>query len=210
VPYSQVAWWTDGNGTYRQDCSGYVSMAWHLDENVNYWTGNLHLVSRPIHGDQLKAGDILLSSRDHTVIFAGWSDRAQRTFSLYEQARPGLVARYVTGASLASYLSQGFVPYRYNGILDAGDPQLLPLSLSKPAPLLPADGLVQTPYGWGPYGTHVPEETWTPPSPVAFTVGHPESKAPLIAAGCAALLACAFPMTAITAPVRRALRPRRT
>ncbi len=36
VPYSMNAYWSDG---YRQDCSGYVSMAWKLPGNE--WTGSL-------------------------------------------------------------------------------------------------------------------------------------------------------------------------
>ena len=31
VPYSQTNYWTDTNGIYRQDCSGYVSMALGLN-----------------------------------------------------------------------------------------------------------------------------------------------------------------------------------
>src|SRR4029077_16852710 len=48
VPYNQGRFWTDQNGRYRQDCSGFVSMAWHLDPHVNYWTANLAKVSTRI------------------------------------------------------------------------------------------------------------------------------------------------------------------
>ncbi len=116
VPYSQTRWWTDRHGTYRQDCSGYVAMAWGLDPGTNYWTGNLATVSERIAPSDLRAGDILLRSGDHTVIFAGWADAAGTTFNLYEQFRPGYSARYVTGASLSSYLGRGYVAYRYHGI----------------------------------------------------------------------------------------------
>lgn len=116
VPYSQTRWWTDKHGTYRQDCSGYVAMAWGLSQGTNYWTGNLATVSYRIASSDLHAGDILLLPGDHTVIFAGWSDAAHTTFNLYEQFRPGYTARYVSGASLAGYLNRGFAAHRYRGI----------------------------------------------------------------------------------------------
>lgn len=116
VPYSQTRWWTDRHGTYRQDCSGYVAMAWDLDTRTNYWTGNLATVSYRIASSALQSGDILLLPGDHTVIFAGWADAARTRFNLYEQFRPGYAARYVAGASLSGYLDRGFGAYRYRGI----------------------------------------------------------------------------------------------
>jgi hypothetical protein len=116
VPYSQTAWWVDSEGSYRQDCSGYVSMAWGLDQAIDFWTGNLDTVSHQIPGDQLLPGDILLSPT-HTVLFAGWADSAHTTFDFYEESHPGTVAHYVTGASLAAYLGAGFLPYRYDGVI---------------------------------------------------------------------------------------------
>lgn len=117
VPYSESRWWADTDGTYRQDCSGYVSMAWALPQHVDFWTGNLNTVAHPIPVSELKPGDILLSY-PHTVIFAGWTDAAHTQFSLYEEAHPGTNARYVTGAPIAEYLHNGFSPYRYDGVVD--------------------------------------------------------------------------------------------
>lgn len=116
VPYSQTRWWSDGNGTYRQDCSGYVAMAWGLDQHTNYWTGNLATVSSRIPAGSMLPGDILLLPGDHTVIFAGWTDAARTRFNLYEQFAPGYVARYQAGASLETYLARGFGAYRYDRI----------------------------------------------------------------------------------------------
>jgi cell wall-associated NlpC family hydrolase len=118
VPYSQTRWWSDGNGSYRQDCSGFVAMAWALDQSTNYWTGNLATVAYRISSSDLRPGDILLRAGDHTVIFAGWADATRTSFNLYEQFRPGYSARYVSDASLSSYLGRGFGPYRYRGIVD--------------------------------------------------------------------------------------------
>jgi hypothetical protein len=119
VPYSQTEWFTNQNGTYRQDCSGYVSMAWDLDQNTDFWTGNLNLVSRTIDPTTLLPGDILLSSK-HTILFAGWADAAHTQFNYFEEAHPGTVARYVEDAPLSAFLDNGFAPFRYDGVVGSG------------------------------------------------------------------------------------------
>lgn len=119
VPYSQTEWWTDANGTYRQDCSGYVSMAWDLNQNIDFWTGNLNTVSHTIDPSQLLPGDNLMSV-EHTIIFAGWANAAHTTFNFYEEAHPGTFARYVVDAPLTDYTDQGFAAFRYDGVIDSG------------------------------------------------------------------------------------------
>ena len=49
------SYWSDG---YRQDCSGYVSMAWKLPGNE--WTGSLAQYAEKITKAELQPGDILL------------------------------------------------------------------------------------------------------------------------------------------------------
>lgn len=119
VPYSQTSWKTDQNGTYRQDCSGYVSMAWALNPKVDFWTGNLNTVSHVIDASSLLPGDILLSS-SHTVIFAGWADSAHTVFDYYEEATYGTDARFVVDAPIQKFLTNGFAPFRYDGVIDGG------------------------------------------------------------------------------------------
>jgi hypothetical protein len=119
VPYSQTEWYTNKNGTYRQDCSGYVSMAWDLDQYTDFWTGNLNLVSQTIPAAEMLPGDILLSD-EHTILFAGWSNPQHTSFDYYEEAHPGTVARYVVDAPLAAFLDNGFAPFRYDGVTDVG------------------------------------------------------------------------------------------
>src|SRR2546423_1690568 len=55
VPYSMSDYWSDG---YRQDCSGFVSMAWGLPGNE--WTGSLGGYGTQIKKEELQPGDILL------------------------------------------------------------------------------------------------------------------------------------------------------
>ena len=90
VPYSMSAYWSDG---YRQDCSGFVSMAWNLGENE--WTGSLDNFGVRIPREQLEPGDILLfhnpedpEKGSHVVIFGGWTDYTQNYYIAYEEARP--------------------------------------------------------------------------------------------------------------------------
>jgi hypothetical protein len=123
VPYSQTAWWSDTDGIYRQDCSGYVSMAWALDQNVDFWTGNLNTVSHVIDPAQLLPGDILLST-GHTVLFAGWANAAHTLFDYYEESHPGTDARFVVDAPLSEFLIAGFTPFRYDGVV--GSDAVLP------------------------------------------------------------------------------------
>ncbi|WP_037599646.1 hypothetical protein [Streptacidiphilus rugosus] len=94
-------------------------MAWHLDQSVDFWTGNLGTVSHQITQADLMPGDILLSS-SHTVLFAGWSDTGHTKFDMYEESHPGVPAHIVTDADYASYASGGFTPMRYNLIQDGG------------------------------------------------------------------------------------------
>jgi hypothetical protein len=118
VPYSQTTWHTDRDGTYRQDCSGYVSMAWDLDQYTDFWTGNLNLVSHTIPAAQLLPGDILLSD-EHTILFAGWANPEHTSFDYYEEAHPGTVARFVEDAPLAAFLDNGFATFRYDGVVNS-------------------------------------------------------------------------------------------
>jgi len=126
VPYSQTSWWTNAYGTYRQDCSGYVSMAWDLDQYTDFWTGNLNLVSRTIPAATLLPGDILLSVK-HTILFAGWANPQHTEFDYFEEAHQGTNARYVVDAPLSAFLDNGFAPFRYDGVVDSSALPALPV-----------------------------------------------------------------------------------
>jgi hypothetical protein len=119
VPYSQTSWWRDASGIYRQDCSGYVSMAWGLQEDIDFWTGNLNTVSHVVPAIQLLPGDILLSS-SHTVLFAGWADAAHTMFDYYQESHPGTNAEFVVNAPIDAFLGAGFIPFSYDGVLGSG------------------------------------------------------------------------------------------
>jgi hypothetical protein len=121
VPYSESAWWTDSDGTYRQDCSGYVSMAWDLDQDIDFWTGNLNTVSHTIAAADLQPGDILLSE-SHTILFASWANTAHTEFDYYEESHPGTVAHFVIDAPLSDFLDSGFAPFSFDGVVGSDTP----------------------------------------------------------------------------------------
>lgn len=117
VPYSMTAFWPDG---YRQDCSGYVSMAWNLGQNE--WTGSLAAYGDPISRDELQPGDILLfhnpknpQDGSHVVLFGGWTDYTHTYYLAYEQTRP-YTRRQPTPYPYWSDAGR-YAAYRYKGLV---------------------------------------------------------------------------------------------
>lgn len=116
VPYSMTKYWSDG---YRQDCSGYVSMAWNLDGNE--WTGSLSRFGTRIAREELQPGDILLfhnpsdpTKGSHVTIFGGWSDYTHSHYFAYEQTKPATRAQPTPMAYWNN--SASYVAYRYKGV----------------------------------------------------------------------------------------------
>ncbi|MER8188555.1 hypothetical protein [Kitasatospora sp. NPDC094015] len=130
VPYSQSLWHSDSNGSYRQDCSGLVSMAWHL--NTSRVTSTLDDVSTRLGSlDDLQPGDMIDNITTHVVLFAGWTDSSHTNAVIYQEPKPGRTAEKTTYSR--SYLtSNGYLPYRYDNTIDS-------------APLPPKQAAV----GWG-------------------------------------------------------------
>jgi hypothetical protein len=130
VPYSQDHndAYKDGDGhTYRPDCSGYVSMAWHLTQPAGWgtdrdteafqtWTGKTFLDSY----SELKPGDALLSS-GHIVIFDKWTDSTRTAMMIYQEPTWGRFAEHKK-QTVAYYKNSGFKPLRYNKIVDGAVP----------------------------------------------------------------------------------------
>lgn len=137
VPYSMEAYWSDG---YRQDCSGYVSMAWGLPGNE--WTGTLDQFGERVSKEELQPGDILLFHNpqnpergSHVVIFGGWKDYTHASYLAYEQ-RPPQARRKETPYAYW-HQSNRYVPYRYKGLKEdpaAGPDKPKPPGLAAPYP----------------------------------------------------------------------------
>ncbi|MFE7396978.1 peptidoglycan-binding protein [Streptomyces sp. NPDC057557] len=116
VPYSMNKYWSDG---YRQDCSGYVSMAWNLPGNE--WTGSLANYGKKIAREKLQSGDILLfhnpadpTKGSHVTIFGGWTDSTHTHYTAYEQTKPHTRKQTTPMAYWTN--SAKYVAYRYKSL----------------------------------------------------------------------------------------------
>ncbi|MER5359847.1 peptidoglycan-binding protein [Streptomyces sp. NPDC002785] len=116
VPHSMSKYWSDG---YRQDCSGYVSMAWNLPGNE--WTGSLANYGKRIAREKLQPGDILLfhnpanpTKGSHVTIFGGWTDYTHTHYTAYEQTKPH-TRKQTTPMAYWTH-SGSYVAYRYKGL----------------------------------------------------------------------------------------------
>ncbi|KJS56639.1 membrane protein [Streptomyces rubellomurinus subsp. indigoferus] len=116
VPYSMGRYWSDG---YRQDCSGFVSMAWGLDSSQTTWT--LPDFAERIGKSDLQPGDVLIYNNpanpqagSHVTLFGGWTDSSRTRYLAYEQTSPGTKKRDTPYAYWNN--SAGYVPYRYTGL----------------------------------------------------------------------------------------------
>jgi cell wall-associated NlpC family hydrolase len=127
--YNQGGSYRDSTGTpYRTDCSGYVSMAWHLGYSPNT-VGLADYETYEIPRSQLKPGDILNSYYDHVILFEKWDDAAHTTFSYYSFGHTPVVHR--TGVSINATLdghpNGDYKALRYKKIVDdSGNPTTLP------------------------------------------------------------------------------------
>ncbi|MFE7774445.1 hypothetical protein ACFU5O_11160 [Streptomyces sp. NPDC057445] len=121
VQYSQSATAVDINGDdyYRTDCSGFVSMAWHLNSSLT--TQTLPGVSTQIAKSALKPGDALNYSSTHVVLFAGWKDQAAGTFYYYSEGSPSSDMNYnvanVNSGTIDSHPASAYVALRYDKIV---------------------------------------------------------------------------------------------
>ncbi|MFE9659931.1 MULTISPECIES: peptidoglycan-binding protein [unclassified Streptomyces] len=120
VPYSMSKYWSDG---YRQDCSGFVSMAWGLGSNQ--WTGSLAGFAVRITKAELQPGDMLLfhnpsnpGAGSHVTIFGGWTDYTRNHYIAYEQTPPKAIKRSTPYPYWNN--ANNYIPYRYRGVQSGG------------------------------------------------------------------------------------------
>jgi hypothetical protein len=114
IPYSQTSCYTNAYGNYRQDCSGYVSMAWGLRHS--YTTRDLELVTTGIAWDDLRPGDALNDWGSHVVLFVRWTDATKTKMIIVEQA--GTVGTNQATWTRSTAASQGYTPIRYDNIVE--------------------------------------------------------------------------------------------
>ncbi|WP_052462470.1 SH3 domain-containing protein [Nigerium massiliense] len=120
VPYSMYKFTNDPQGrSYRTDCSGFVSMALHLDTSLSTVTlpERVHSISK----SSLRPGDIVGNlgpgtggAAGHVMIFNGWTSSAQTSFHTLEET-PGYAQAKIRTWGSASYTSHA---WRYGKIAD--------------------------------------------------------------------------------------------
>ncbi|WP_329301916.1 tachylectin-related carbohydrate-binding protein [Streptomyces sp. NBC_00659] len=108
----------DGDHSYRTDCSGFVSMAWHLTTSLT--TETLSSASTEINKSDLRPGDALNSYSEHAVIFAGWKDQDAGTFYYYSESSPATDMNYSTAdidsGDISGHPASSYVALRYKKI----------------------------------------------------------------------------------------------
>ena len=115
VPYSQSSYHAGADGIkYRQDCSGYVSMAWQL--GTSQTTSTLSQYSTKISKSDLQAGDILLNAGEHTLIFEKWADSGKTKYWTYEQHPDCTEYHSIPYPYWSNYDPNSYLPYRYNKV----------------------------------------------------------------------------------------------
>lgn len=141
VPYDEYGWYQG----YREDCSGYVSMAWQLSQSLTTYT--LPSVSHQINKDDLQPGDILLnqwggwtkygSPDAHVVLFDSWVDNTHTHYNAYEESFYYGQAHYTTNIPYPywpGYDSSDYIPMRLNGLSSPPPTTATPIPTSIPTP----------------------------------------------------------------------------
>ena len=120
VPYSQTVYAPDPQGRgYRSDCSGYVSMAWHLSSSLV--TQTLPQVSNQISYDDLLPGDALDKESEHVVLFDHWVDSSHSVATVYTEPDFGQFAMHENWTR-TTLQNEGYHAYRYKNILNDPPP----------------------------------------------------------------------------------------
>jgi hypothetical protein len=141
IPYNQRGYYQG----YREDCSGFVSMAWQLMVNQqpdSLSTYTLPSVSHPINKDDLQPGDILLnqwggwpvgtygSPDAHVVIFDSWVDKSHTHYNAYEENPFWGGVHHTTNIPYPfwpGYDSSHYVPMRFNSLSNSPAPTTVPM-----------------------------------------------------------------------------------
>ncbi|MBS2537090.1 hypothetical protein KGQ20_30470 [Catenulispora sp. NF23] len=133
APYNQGGWYASpsGDGTYREDCAGFVAMAWHMqwsppvtysppgldDPSISKYLGTVSSLKSVGSLDTIQPGDALVLTGEHVVLFAGWTDSSHTSAVIDSESRPGVPTSQAGGINAlgTQYLiDQGYKVYRYN------------------------------------------------------------------------------------------------
>lgn len=110
TPYNQSGYY----GGYRRDCSGFVSMAWRIDQSLT--TRTMGEKATRIKAARLKPGDAVLMP-GHIVIFQRWSDRKRGIYVSMESS-----GRYIGTIRRLRRLTPASVPLSFVGLTGYAKP----------------------------------------------------------------------------------------
>jgi len=129
---SSLKYDVDGQHRYGADCSGLVSMAWHLPAGTLGGTNTSGLVGYTNEAGNLpswydlRAGDILLIPSEHTLMFHAWnSDRIHFTYFTFGSSPPRRKTASIYDSTIDGHPTGNYLRRRYNKVLEgnaaAGD-----------------------------------------------------------------------------------------
>lgn len=138
IQYDQASNYPDPDGKqYRTDCSGYVSMAWHLSGSRVVSTNPRNALVDPnlshqIGKDDLKAGDALVKWDTHVRLFERWTNAEHTRYIAYDFGATPVKHQEYEWNGAGDY--QDYAAYRYNNIVeDDGSAPPAPPSQPQPA-----------------------------------------------------------------------------
>lgn len=117
VPYNMGGYYHG----YREDCSGYVSMAWGLPAPGRTTDDMLGKVGNTISKAALRQGDALLNpasgAHGHIVLFDKWADSGHNSYWGYEESGSrGAVYRQIPYPYFSGYDTTDYAPFRVNHV----------------------------------------------------------------------------------------------
>ena len=134
VPYSQAA----THEGYRTDCSGFVSMCWHLGQSfttADFYSGGGD--SGPLGSyDQLLPGDALVhrsGGAGHIVLFLGWTSSSRTSACVLEEANSASDMQF-RARTTSSLHSGGYKAIRADGMGSVATPDPTPDPTPTPTP----------------------------------------------------------------------------
>jgi hypothetical protein len=125
IGYSQSGYASDPEDChlFRTDCSGFITMAWHVAVNtgaISYVTaefGDYYSICREIPLRELMPGDALVSgSIHHALLFEKWDNTSRSSFHVYQMTNTALDWRH-SQLSASEISLRGYKAYRYNNII---------------------------------------------------------------------------------------------
>jgi predicted heme/steroid binding protein len=130
---------SDGTGgAYRPDCSGFVSMAWHLPKKTDGWDFNVgDFTNGPspsapgwagdsrIGLDSLLPGDAIVSNdgTSHIELFDQWANPADHSQGIWTYGEHDFGRKTEHDKMSWSYLKSNFFGLHYNNIIDDASPR---------------------------------------------------------------------------------------